>query len=407
MKLYLVLFVLCLTACNSDSKVDLLISDVDNPSEFGGESRLSANGDQLILSWVEQKEDLSSSLSMSKFQNGRFSEVIKISEGDNWFVNWADFPSVTAYAGNENHLVAHWLQKSGEGTYDYDVKISQTKDGGTTWSPPFTLHSDGIKAEHGFVSLTPAGEDRMFAVWLDGRNTKDKIHDSKTNPHSHSESMTLRSCEFDINGNVYQETELDHRVCDCCQTDVVQPEGKNPLVVYRDRSDTEVRDIFIKRKVNNKWMAPKPVWSEGWHIAGCPVNGPTIAHSDSFVAVAWYTESNETPKILLSFSNNHGSDFQKPIRIDNGNPIGRVDLVFQNGNTAWVSWIEKSESGAQLRIAKVNQDEKLEDHFVTNISEKRKSGFPILALYQDDLYLSYSEVVDENRTEIKVKKIEI
>lgn len=406
MRKYLALIVLFLVACQPSAKEHLVITEVINPSKSGGESSLSANGDELLLmSWIEQIDDSTSSLRMSKYHDGRFSESIEIAKGDNWFVNWADFPSVVPYRGNKDHLVAHWLEKSGEGTYDYDIKVSHTKDGGLVWSPSFTLHSDGIAAEHGFVSLTPSGDDKILAVWLDGRNTKENAEASTSKKHDHQGSMTLRSCTFDIDGNIYEETELDHRVCDCCQTDAIQPIGKKPLIVYRDRSDTEVRDIFIKRKASDQWLAPKPVWSEGWHVAGCPVNGPAVATSDTLVAVAWYSESNETPKVQVAFSNDHGSEFDRPIRIDNGQPIGRVDVVFENGNTVWVSWIEKTEAGAELRIAQVKQDGKITDHFVTEISPNRKSGFPILEKYRGELFLSYTDVEEYNEPKIEVKKI--
>ena len=408
MKTYLVLLVLFFVACGTNSERTLSISDVDNPCITGGESSLSANGDDLLLmSWIEQVDDSTSSLRMSKFHEGRFSKAIEIAQGDNWFVNWADFPSVISYRGNGEHLVAHWLEKSGEGTYDYDIKVSQSKDGGLAWSPSFTLHSDGVKAEHGFVSLTPSGEDRIFATWLDGRNTKATSPSPDSNEHDHQGSMTLRSCEFDINGNIYEDTELDHRVCDCCQTDVIQPNGKSPLVIYRDRSDTEVRDIFIKRKASDQWLAPKPVWSEGWHVAGCPVNGPAIASSDSLIAVAWYTESNKTPKVQVAFSNNHASDFQRPIRIDNGQAIGRVDVVFENGNTAWVSWMESTKESAEIRIAKVRPDGKISDHFVTEINPSRKSGFPILEKYRGELFLTYTNVQNDKKKSVAVKRINI
>ena len=402
---------LFLVACQPQNQKELIISDINTPSFQGGESHLSVNSnDELIMSWIEQNEDSSASLYMSTLKNEKFDEVLEVASGNNWFVNWADFPSVVSYKDDPNKLAAHWLQKSSSGTYDYDVMISQSKDGGKTWMQPFILHQDGIKAEHGFVSLSPLGNNRMMAVWLDGRHTKNNEDNTKEangkSEHKHQGSMTLRSCEFDIENNLYESVELDSRVCECCQTDLsINKQGK-ALVVYRDRSDTEVRDIFIKRKIKDQWLNPKPVWSEGWYVPGCPVNGPAIASSDSLVAVAWYTESAQTPKVQLAFSKDNGSDFSKPILVDNGNPIGRVDLVFEDDKTVWLSWIEKEENKASLRVAKFNQDKKLEDHFISEIDERRKSGFPILEKIKDHLYLSYTEVNGDDSV-VKLKKISL
>ena len=402
---------LFLVACQPQNQKELIISDITTPSFQGGESHLSVNSnDELIMSWIEENEDSSFSLFMSTLKDEKFDEALEIASGKNWFVNWADFPSVVSYRGDPNRLAAHWLQKSATGTYDYDVMISQSKDGGKTWMEPFILHQDGIKAEHGFVSLSPKGRDRIMAVWLDGRNTKNEESGDKEveekNEHGHHGSMTLRSCEFDIDNKIYDSIELDHRVCECCQTDLAINNQGKAFIVYRDRSDTEVRDIFIKRKFGDQWLNSKPVWSEGWYVPGCPVNGPAIASSDSLVAVAWYSESAQTPKVQLAFSDDKGSEFSKPIIVDHGNPIGRVDIVFDDQKTVWLSWIEKEEEQASLRIAKFNQETKLEDHFVCEIDERRKSGFPILEKMNDDLYLSYTEV-DKEKTRVKLKKINL
>ena len=94
-------------------------------------------------------------------------------------------------------------------------------------------HRDNTQTEHGFVSLIPLPDGRLGAVWLDGRNMKDM---KDTDEHAPSpESMTLRYAIVDAEGNLSDESELDERVCECCQTSAtVTSDG--PIAVYRDRS---------------------------------------------------------------------------------------------------------------------------------------------------------------------------
>ena len=89
--------------------------------------------------------------------------------GDNWFVNWADFPSLATLP--DGTLLAHWLRKSGPGTFTYDVQLAVSRDAGATWSEPLVPHRDGTESEHGFVSMAPEAGDRMCVAWLDGRST--------------------------------------------------------------------------------------------------------------------------------------------------------------------------------------------------------------------------------------------
>ena len=139
--------------------------------------------------------------------------------------------------------------------------------------------------------MIPTDDNRIFATWLDGRNTK----------REENNAMTLRSAIIDRDGNITEEFELDNRVCDCCQTSTTWTD-KGPLVVYRDRLENEVRDISIVRNTDGKWSAPKPVFEDNWKIAGCPVNGPSIDSEGKIVAVAWFTNSNDQPKVFVSIS---------------------------------------------------------------------------------------------------------
>jgi len=271
------------------------------------------------LSWVEYLNDTTDALVFSKLENEKWSTPKTIATGSDWFVNWADFPSLVAYEDEGKTLAAHWLQKRAEGTYDYDVHIAQSKDGGDTWSSSFIPHRDSIAAEHGFVSMLPTSDNKIFATWLDGRNTKGEGHEEDSHGHGHHGAMTLRTAVFDENGKLSEEAELDNRICDCCQTSAAMTDD-GVIVAYRDRSEKEIRDISIVRKVNGKWTTPKPVFNDNWLIAGCPVNGPALAANGKNVAIAWFTMSEEKPQVKVAFSDDSGANFSEPIRIDEGNP---------------------------------------------------------------------------------------
>ncbi len=159
-----------------------------------------------------------------------------VASGTNWFVNWADVPSVLRL--DDGTLAAHWLQKSGPGTYAYDVKLSSSKDDGKTWSAPFQPHSDGTKTEHGFASLVQMPGSGLGLVWLDGRAMGEGEH------ADHSGDMSVRFAAFDKNWKQTAEMVIDGRVCECCPTAMaVTSEGA--IAAFRNRSDTEVRDIHV------------------------------------------------------------------------------------------------------------------------------------------------------------------
>jgi hypothetical protein len=119
----------------------------------------------LILSWIEPEGD-EDALRFAVFQDDAWGQSRKVVSGDNWFVNWADFPSVVPISGSQ--WAAHWLVRREAGGYAYDIHAAFSEDAGNSWSEPFVPHTDGTDTEHGFVTLFP-DPDGIGMIWLDGR----------------------------------------------------------------------------------------------------------------------------------------------------------------------------------------------------------------------------------------------
>ena len=391
--LLFIAFIFLLFSCKNNTN----ITQLSTPCELGGEPNLFISSDgKALMSWVEYVNDSTDVLAFSTIEHKAWSAPKIIAKGSNWFVNWADFPSIVAYKENPKHLAAHWLQKSAVGTYDYDIRIAQSIDGGQKWQTSFIPHTDGIAAEHGFVTMLPVENSKIFAAWLDGRYTKTENNSDGHDHEGQGGAMTLRGAFFNQKGQLSGEIELDEKVCDCCSTSATLTEN-GVLVVYRDRTNQEIRDISIVRQVGQDWTRPRAIAKDNWEIAGCPVNGPkVVSDGGKKVAVTWYTMAQDTPKVQVVLSSDAGTSFTTPIRIDDGSPLGRVDLLFKEGNLI-VSWLEnlKGEKAA-IRLAKISPDLKITQKFtLTQTSSSRSSGFPIMEVYNQQLLLAWTEVLDE------------
>lgn len=344
------------------------------PSPAGANSgqpnlTVAPNG-RVYLSWIEKLEGGRFSLRFSIKEKDGWSTPRVIAEGANWFVNWADFPSMIAL--KDGSLAAHWLVKSAPGTFDYNVTISRSFDGGKTWEKPFVPHRDGVQAEHGFVSLLQAKDGSLAAIWLDGREMKaaNESHD-----HGHG-NMTLRYVKIKRDGTLTEEALLDAKVCECCQTSAAMT-SDGAVAVYRDRSDDELRDISIVRLRDGKWSEPKTLFPDNWKINGCPVNGPSIAAAGRRVAVAWFTGVNNQSRVKLVFSRDAGANFDAPIIVDDGNPIGRVETLLLDDGSALVVWLEKLSDGGAVRVRRIHPDGKRDEAItVAPSGTARSNGFP-------------------------------
>lgn len=347
----------------------------------------------LLLSWIATDEVGSDHLQWATYKNDQWNLSGRIASGNDWFVNWADFP---AMAQTDSLMVAHWLQKSAEGTYDYDIQIALSRDKGENWDTSFVLHRDQISAEHGFVSFMPEDNEAIRAVWLDGRMTKMAEGNQLGSPNEHGGhgggAMTLRTALIQTDGSLQDEKELDNRVCDCCQTDVAVADSV-VLVVYRDRSPDEVRDMGIIRRVDGVWESPSILHQDGWQIAGCPVNGPAIsAQPDGRVAVVWFTAPNNQSKVQLKVSNNYGETFAAPILIAADSTSGRVDVAWLGEDIA-VSQLVFSPTSQKgyLQVTIVDPDGKVKfEEKMAPMSSGRESGFPVMEVFQDKIWVTWT-----------------
>lgn len=351
-------------------------------------SRVVANTfGEIYLSWISQDAD-QATLAFARLTRNGWDAPQTISQGSNWFVNWADFPALSVDASG---MVAHWLQMSAEGTYDYDIRARFYSQKDSTWTEPKTIHTDGISAEHGFVSMLPTGDGTTLITWLDGRETR---HGQPLG------AMTLRAGIFDKSGAAAHEWELDHRVCDCCQTSSAMT-AQGPIVVYRDRSPDEIRDIYITRLSDGVWTSPQPVHNDDWQIAGCPVNGPSVAAMDERVAVAWFSAKDDTPIVKLALSTDSGINFSAPIIVESPNTNGRVGTVILDSGDIIVSWMDTKASEAKIMLSRYNiNGNLLSSTEVAHSSASRRSGFPIIAAVENSVYVTWTDISAEPRVKI-------
>lgn len=361
----------------------LQVAQVATPAATNtAQPQLTVSARGVLLSWVEQDGERAT-LKFAERAAGKWSAPRVVASGSDWFVNWADVPSVTRIANGT--LVAHWLQKSGKGTYAYDVRLSYSTDDGKTWAASFSPHNDGTQTEHGFVSMFPAGPDGLGLVWLDGRATGGGDHGS-----GHG-GMAVRYGAFDRAWKQTADAPIDLRVCECCPT-AAAVTSDGPIVVYRDRSDKEIRDIYVARLEQGTWTTGTPVHRDNWRINACPVNGPSVSARATQVAVAWFTAANDKPRSFGAFSTDAGRTFGPPIRLDDEASLGRVDVELLADGSAAAAYVEFAAQRAHFRIRRIQPDGTRSDPVsIAGLSGNRSSGYPRMALHGGELVFAWTD----------------
>lgn len=400
LRLCAALSIALLAACTEPSVPPEFSEPVPLPLPSGQASdgpRISVGpGGQLALSWMDRNEH-GGTLRYTTLEDGKWQAANNVVTDPDMFVNWADIPSVVPLsAGN---WLAHWMSKSADSTYAYDVKVSHSGDDGASWSEPMSPHDDGTPTEHGFVSISQSS-DATHLVWLDGRKMASEATADKVDT-----GMTLRGAAVDVNGKLSNEQLIDKFVCDCCRTDTaITTSGR--VAVYRNRTAEEIRDIYITRHVDGAWQTGVPLSDDGWEIAGCPVNGPAIVAEGDLVAVAWFTAANNQPVVQARISTDAGVSFGEPIIVSKLNVIGQVNIEILNENAIAISWLEKSRGALgdqiDIKLMPVTLDGTQGRNRVVGRTVYGRA-VPQMVRRDDDLIFVWTDVFDDVTTLVSVR----
>lgn len=302
----------------------------------------------LFLTWIEKdQEEHVLMLADTVVRYGGLHGFLEVHRSPDMLVNWADFPTACSSESGVNMFA--WLERTPEsGGYGVQFKLLDDSDPSSPPLPmpigPHSLHDHVGEAEHGFVSLAPNGPDSFLAVWLDGR---------LAGGHGHDEGRyVLMSRTVHTDGRLGPEVVIDDQVCSCCQTDLERLADGTHIVVYRDCSDDNVRDIAWSHRTSEGWSEPEILHDDGWVIPGCPVNGPRATDD----AVVWYTGTGDAGGEVkfVEFRADEGAILE-PLDVDDGHPLGRVDIVKLESGTRIVTWLENVGDGeAEWRARPVN-----------------------------------------------------
>jgi hypothetical protein len=164
------------------------------------------------------------------------------------------------------------------------------------------------------------------------------------------------------------------------------------------------------RSTPDGWTEPRPVAEDGWTIPGCPVNGPAVAASDVRVFVAWFTGAAGQPAVRAAASDDGGATFAPPILLDGDRPLGRVDVAL-TGETAWVTWLDRTTDGAAVRLARLSLGGGAaalagEPATLAATGDARSSGFPrTLALDDHRLLVTWVDTGETQRVRTAIVEV--
>lgn len=342
-------------------------------------AQLTTSSQGVLMSWSERSDD-SATLKFAERAASGWSPTRTVASGRDWFLSHADVPSVLRLS--DGTLAASWLQTTDDRLEAYDLHLSYSTNDGHTWASSFLPHHDNTTSQHGFASLVDLPDRGLGVIWLDGRDIATTTADDGGN-------MAIRFATFDKQWTQTSDTEVHARVCECCPTSAVLT-AEGLLTAFRARNADEIRDIHVSRFENDSWTATS-VHNDQWEIFACPVNGPALSARGRDVVAVWFTVRDDRGQAWVAFSGDAGRTWDDPIRLDDGESSGRVDVEMLDDGSAVASWIEFAKNRSQFRLRRVDRSGARSPSVSITQEANAPTGYPRMARAGNELVLAWTE----------------
>ncbi|MDH3629179.1 MAG: glycoside hydrolase [Acidobacteriota bacterium] len=377
--LFTTLFLVTLSGCGGADRPATL-SLVDHPAPPGATfPDLATQPDgTVVLSWLTPPtDDTPGRVQIARRLKSGWQPTTTVAEHARLFVNWADFPRLGIDRTGE--ILVSYSRDETRAKFGQRIQVVRGNADGTTWQSPLSLHESQPPAEYGFVSMSPA-EGLQHIAWLDGRDTV----------QGGTGKMQLRVLNWPTNDEASDGQLLDPDVCSCCQTAMTTTDD-GMLLAYRDHTPAEIRDIAVIRQTETGWTSPAVVHDDRWKIAGCPVNGPALDSSAQRVALAWFTQADDQPRVKLAISEDGGRSFAEPIVLPDEDPVGRVSVRILSDGRVVVVWLRRGASNGEIVLGGIDPDgDPMEVQVLGEASPQRRSGFPRSTRVNDALWVAWT-----------------
>jgi hypothetical protein len=319
---------------------------------------------RLLVSWQRSLATGGYSFEMAIGNGAQWSDVRTIASGKNLSMFTADLPAVVQLPNG--NLLAYWELNAAtkDDPYATTIQTAVSTNAGETWGAPVAPYGENLAGQHSFISSFP-DHNGVGLVWLDAAE-QSKVRlafkAQKAPGGMKKGSIGLRYAALNAQAEASRGSSfVDPITCECCPTSAALTD-RGPVVVYRGRQEASgtkpsevdpnrptVRDIYISRLEADRWSKPRLVHSDNWIINACPDNGPAVDAKGKNVSVAWWTGSNDQPKVQIAFSGDSGDTFTQPIRVDAGSGEGQATVVLlPDGRSAIVGWLEEGMTWAKL-----------------------------------------------------------
>ena len=265
---------------------------VEGDTKLTGPSiSVSPNGKWFAVSWAEGSTVWYMRGSKEMTGKLRLDAAVALADSTHPFAAFDEDPPKVA-VDNDGQIAVAWMTrplKREDGSVIAVARPNLDRDGSVSLAQ---IEGDDPAGFLLCESLAYDDDGGLVAAWIDGGKASE----------SRGETGRLSCAIASPQGRFETVTTLADSVCSCCRTSLAWLGPETFACSYRGVANGDERDIRFAVLSDEGPDGTGPTFTgdshgvvrnDGWHLDGCPSEGPTVAAEGSNAAwVTWYTEGD-------------------------------------------------------------------------------------------------------------------
>jgi len=250
-----------------------------------------------------------------------------------------------------------------------EIRVARSADGGRSFGTAVPLQTRGAAGDRGWHAMALDDQGTAHVMWLDHRRMATEGHHGAAAAEKAAIDgvmMAERSGLYYARAGLQAtpDRELVKGVCYCCKVALATTPGGGLVAAWRHVYQGNVRDIAFIRSTDGgeHFGPPGRVSEDGWHLAGCPDDGPALAIDGAGTAhIVWPTViEGPTPEGAIFYASSRDlQTFTPRVRIPTmGGPRPmHPQVVADSADRVYVAWDEVVDGVRQAGLRSLRFDE--------------------------------------------------
>lgn len=253
--------------------------------------------------------------------------------------------------------------------YTGEIRMLRSTDGGLSFTPPFTVHTDRQIITHRFESVMFDARGDLYTFWIDKRDAERARQASQDSQSGYEGAAIYYNVSQDGGASFSSDQKLADYSCECCRIALAAEPDAGVVALWRHVFSGSVRDHAFARVTANTASTVTRASTDNWVLKACPHHGPGLAAAGNgnYHAV-WFGDRNGSQRVRYGML---GHD---------GKPRGRVRTL----PDAHAEHADVARSGKQLVIVWRSYDGQATS-IKAWVSKNRGKNFKLMTLFTSAL----------------------